>query len=427
MRIKHFIIFCTVSFCFGLCGSKSSAQVITTYYKNGKKKSEGILKDSVRIGLWQTWYENGQLQDSGIYTPCNADNTKLINLTKNYVEEGINTDTASDSVSFHRFTDTLILKDMFSFPSGNWIYYWDNGKVREKGVYSPNCIITIWCDDIAEKQEENSDLYIPYTPVDQYQAVFSLSKTGGWKLFGYEGNPWKEYSGAIQEGVTVVVKYVENKIKILAMNYEYNLGEPEFYTGKYTEWFNNGKIKLKEELDSDGHTKTYLEYYENGNQAKQRNYNLNGEPAGISRDWDANGKLVNEIIYDDKGKQHLDKKVFNDKILNGTWKFQESTGTYLTLKIKADSVRMVVLFWSDQPMENCCKYELIIKNNYFKIFVRTKQCSTLAQKEKKKGRLYGYLVTDDKLKILLGDEKKLKLNDNLLKQKEWMELTKVKE
>ena len=183
MRIKIFIVVYTIAFFFGLCGTIVSAQVVTTYYENGKKKSEGILKDSVRIGLWQTWYENGQLQDSGVYTLCNTNNTNLLNLTKNYVVEGINTDT--DSVSFHRFVDTLILKNILSkkatFQSGQWKYFNEDGTLYEKGNYSSSCLVQIECDEIAEKQVENSDLYVPCTPIDHYRITVYAVKTGWWK------------------------------------------------------------------------------------------------------------------------------------------------------------------------------------------------------------------------------------------------------
>jgi len=38
------------------------------YYSNGKEKMKGILKDGQRHGLWQAWYENGNLWSEAEYS-----------------------------------------------------------------------------------------------------------------------------------------------------------------------------------------------------------------------------------------------------------------------------------------------------------------------------------------------------------------------
>lgn len=41
--------------------------IITSYYPNGKKESEGQFKDGMMVGLWTTWYENGQKEREESY------------------------------------------------------------------------------------------------------------------------------------------------------------------------------------------------------------------------------------------------------------------------------------------------------------------------------------------------------------------------
>ncbi len=40
----------------------------TDYYANGKEKMKGLMKDGNREGLWQAWYENGNLWSEAEYT-----------------------------------------------------------------------------------------------------------------------------------------------------------------------------------------------------------------------------------------------------------------------------------------------------------------------------------------------------------------------
>jgi antitoxin component YwqK of YwqJK toxin-antitoxin module len=39
----------------------------STYYENGQKQDEGILKDGKKDGLWTYWYENGQKRIEGTF------------------------------------------------------------------------------------------------------------------------------------------------------------------------------------------------------------------------------------------------------------------------------------------------------------------------------------------------------------------------
>ncbi len=47
--------------------------IITSYYPNGEKESEGQFKDGMMVGLWATWYENGQMKRTSLYKDNNPD------------------------------------------------------------------------------------------------------------------------------------------------------------------------------------------------------------------------------------------------------------------------------------------------------------------------------------------------------------------
>ncbi|HRH01611.1 MAG TPA: hypothetical protein PLN13_05505 [Bacteroidia bacterium] len=72
----------------------------TDYYNNGKEKMKGVIKDGLREGLWQAWYETGVLWSEA-----------------NYVK-GIN--------------------------HGKSVTYFENGKIRYEGMYTNGQKTGIW-------------------------------------------------------------------------------------------------------------------------------------------------------------------------------------------------------------------------------------------------------------------------------------------
>jgi antitoxin component YwqK of YwqJK toxin-antitoxin module len=63
----------------------------TCWHDNGRRKSEGALKDGKREGRWKTWHANGRRRGDGEY------------------ERGIQT--------------------------GRWTFWWENGRKRSAGMY----------------------------------------------------------------------------------------------------------------------------------------------------------------------------------------------------------------------------------------------------------------------------------------------------
>jgi antitoxin component YwqK of YwqJK toxin-antitoxin module len=72
----------------------------TDYYDNGKERMKGIIKNGKREGLWQAWYENGNLWSEAEY------------------RNGIN--------------------------HGKTITYFENGKIRYEGKFEEGNKIGVW-------------------------------------------------------------------------------------------------------------------------------------------------------------------------------------------------------------------------------------------------------------------------------------------
>src|SRR6185369_14921719 len=101
-----------IGFVFLLLSVLAKAQTSVSYFSNGNKRSEGTLKDSVRLGVWQTWYENKQLSDSGEYVLLTADKIRF-----KIEAGGYTADTSA------------ILKNWLnktSLEKGKWITYYKN-------------------------------------------------------------------------------------------------------------------------------------------------------------------------------------------------------------------------------------------------------------------------------------------------------------
>ena len=53
---------------------------VTNFYKNGVKESHGLLRDSIRVGIWQEHYLSGELRWEGEYP---IDFNRILNYNEN--------------------------------------------------------------------------------------------------------------------------------------------------------------------------------------------------------------------------------------------------------------------------------------------------------------------------------------------------------
>jgi len=60
---KLFFLFVSLSVIFIAIHGKTEKKI--EYYKNGKQKAEGELKDGKKQGIWVGWYESGERRYEG--------------------------------------------------------------------------------------------------------------------------------------------------------------------------------------------------------------------------------------------------------------------------------------------------------------------------------------------------------------------------
>ncbi len=75
---------------------------------------------------------------------------------------------------------------------------------------------------------------------------------------------------------------------------------------KVTEYYGNGKIKSKSQKDY-CLCQTYgqkIEYYENGKKKTEENFNENGRKDGVFKTYNENGKLINQVNYENGYQQN---------------------------------------------------------------------------------------------------------------------------
>ena len=170
MRIKKIFLLILIIPQFGF--GQTTALYDTIFdSKNTSKinlimRSEGILKDNFKIGIWKTWYPNGQLSDSGQYNIVVKSNIRVHD---------------SDSTFFQVDTNYIRgrIKEKYSFPVGKWVSYYSNGKIKNTGTYLPFGFV------------EAQALQIP-AEGDSLKFVYTFTfpegmKTGIWKLYDENG------------------------------------------------------------------------------------------------------------------------------------------------------------------------------------------------------------------------------------------------
>jgi uncharacterized protein len=230
------------------------------YWENGKIKEQGIYQDELKNGEWKFFYDNGQVQMSG-----------------NFVIGKINVKGTDQTVSqmngkWQYFSkDGLLTKEgdyENSKESGFWKFYsYKNnirklrmeaelkggmaagkGKVYENGLLAGEGTMMGTVKGIFKKfvngKEAGEDSFMD-TPPDNPRENIVYKWTGDWSIPRING-AWTEY-------------YSGGKNKKIETNYM--MGK---MSGKYKEYFQNGKIKAEGEYMNDKKNGMWKVYNENG-------------------------------------------------------------------------------------------------------------------------------------------------------------------
>lgn len=313
------------------------------YYTNGKKSSEGMMKNGKPDGYWITYYESGVKKSEG-----NRKEFELDSCWKFYNQSGaltmeINYKKGKKNGLRKTWMDKEIVEENFvdDVKQGNTVYYYDTGKILRKIPFR---------DGLEDGKAYDYDKLGNIISITDYKKGFVVNKeninrfdynglkTGLWKDFYENGNVktecsfwdgkkngfYKEYS---EEGNLVKIEKYQNDEK------QENAPELKSYDLKY-DYYPNGKVKVEGS------------YYNNKAEGVRREYTPEGK---IEKSYVfKNGVMIGIGIVDENGwKQGAWKEYYDDGSLkqegsyfntkkSGLWKFYfqgnnsivEQIGTY---------------------------------------------------------------------------------------------------
>ncbi len=201
--------------------------------------------------------------------------------------------------------------------NGEWLFYYDNGILREKTFYEKDKAsgksyswydnglsykFTTYTND-EEDGESTSYFYNGMLrSVIKYQAGKKEGKAKYYNVNGYVKTVTL-YSNDLQDGEEVV--YHADGTLQSKLNYTKDKAN-----GEYKEYFNNGKLKISGSYINDKKTGIWKTYYPNGQQEYLENY-TNGELDGEYMAWYKNGKIESKRMYI-KGEIDGKKEDFDD-------------------------------------------------------------------------------------------------------------------
>lgn len=139
-----------------VCSSFIKAQETTIYdtifrpeesIKYELVKSTGMLQNGLKVGLWKSWYDNGQLVVQGEYAILLNKDIKIVN------HEDCNECKVSEDEVRKQ------LKPAYSIETGKWDTYYKNGKLMQSGSFLPEYTVDINWVEVIEEDGIRSHVY----------------------------------------------------------------------------------------------------------------------------------------------------------------------------------------------------------------------------------------------------------------------------
>ena len=222
------------------------------------------MQDSMQTGVWQTWWENGQLADSGEYVPLHYNRIKVDMGGEN-----------SYGVDTNDIKKNYLKRSVYN---GHWVSYFPNGAMQEVADYFP--IMTVHISFIENIDPVSGESGIAYVMIDEPQ------RTGTWKMY---------YENGKLQSEAVYVNGVKN--------------------GAFSEYYENGNLQLSGEIYNGGKNKNnynesfngpYKEFFEDGSLSAEKMYDK-GEAAGVWKEYYPGGKIKStEDHTNSYGYEHKD-------------------------------------------------------------------------------------------------------------------------
>lgn len=279
------------------------------YYANGKKSSEGIMRNGKPDGYWKNYYENGQLKSEG-----NRKNFLLDSLWRFYDEEGkliLEINYKNGKKNGFRITHQghEVTKENFvdDVKQGYSYSLYANGKTHFKRPFK---------EGLEEGQAVEYALDGRIIQLIEYKKGYVVSRQ---RINAYD-------SDSLPNGKWMWF-YKDEKVRLTG---SYHHGLKNGYFKSYdkdgnlisTEKYVNGEKEKKAEKFAALDVRT--DYYPNGKIKVVGTYTKQGVPEGVRREYDQKGhviksyifkfgKIIGEGIFTDAGqKQGFWKEFYDD-------------------------------------------------------------------------------------------------------------------
>ncbi len=286
-------------------------------YQNGKISSEGYMKNGKPIGYWKSYYPNGTLKTEGNRKNEQLDSvwrfydrqghlTEIIDY-KNNIKSGYNKKYQFINDSSQQ-KNVLISKELYVNGKKNGkSYYYDNiGRLKETIQFEKNYKHGF------EKHFDtlgNVTLIIKYS----YNNITNSERLNRFNKFGRKQGIWKTF-------------YPNDKLKTYA---NYNNDTLNGYYREYniygelvkSEYYINGKITiLKEDENPETKKKIKEEFFADG-KLKSKGAFIKDIPVGIHKIYNKEGKIINSILYTEKGVKRGEGIIDKKGKKQGSWKY----------------------------------------------------------------------------------------------------------
>ena len=281
-----------------------------SWYENGQMEESG-RKDNLhqKDGLWTFWYENGKMKSSGSYE---------------YSKENGVWDYYNKDGTMKRKT----YKD--GIPNGEFTYLNENREKLEEGTYKRGSKDGMWTYWDGKGNKKLEGIFRPYSPNGlwtywdekgvQYKGEMLQERSSIVKFTDFDGNPIDYKNG---EYLLYESSVVSNELKISA----HGTIKDQKQIGKWTYWNSYNGCKKKEgtykgenEFGNPKKDGLWTFWYENGKMEEEGTYK-NDSLVGEWNSWYKNGtrrakttwkdgNLVNDVSWAPDGKESYvwDKK-----------------------------------------------------------------------------------------------------------------------
>ena len=246
------------------------------HWESGKLISQENYNDGVKVGLWQRWYENGQLREKGTYQnrPEKIDDDILDDLvSKQEVDKKCSNDNA--------FDEYLCRDEHNGVKEGLWQSWFENGEIEKSGEYKDGKKNGTW-------QENYQSHRVAACAVDATKRGAKLTPI----VCSAGDDNDKEMDTTYSEGS--YVNDLKDGLWVRMNEPEKTKNETQYRAGEWLgskTWFESGQ--LESHVQPDGLTGDYrvTTWFENGQMKSDGVYkSKSDQKIGVWRYWDEAGK-----------------------------------------------------------------------------------------------------------------------------------------